>query len=111
MPCRVEEDWEPRKETRHDMTIDDFEAVLCGLFTAMEKHPVSGENMLDLWLSNVDWKEAGVQRREVKTWWRKHKAEDERRRRLEAEERRKAELKASALNKLTAEERAALGLK
>lgn len=92
MPCRVEEDHELCKETRHGMTIDHFEAVLCGLFTVMEKAPITGENMLDLWLSDVDWKEAGVQRREVKTWWRKHKAEDTRRRMAETAERRNAEL-------------------
>ncbi len=109
MPCRVEEDWQPRKETRHGMAIADFEAALCGVFTAVETGAVAGG--LDSLLDAVDWKEAGVQRREVKTWWRGHKAEDERRRQREAAEKRKAELKTSALNKLTAEERTALGLK
>lgn len=109
MPCRVDEDWNPRKETRNGMAIADFEAALCGVFTAVEAGAVAGG--LDALLDAVDWKEAGVQRREVKTWWRSHKAEDERRRQREAAEKRKAELKATALSKLTVDERAALGLK
>ena len=111
MPCRVEEDWDttPRRVERHGMELADFEAALCGVFTAAEEGAVVGglEGLLDV----VDWKEAGIQRRVVKTWWRKHKAEDEARRLREAAEQRKATLKAAALSKLTAEERAALGLK
>jgi hypothetical protein len=67
--------------------------------------------MLPLWLSNVDWKEVGVKRRTVEAWWRKHKAEDEARRVREAAEKRKTELKAAALAKLSEEEKAALGIK
>lgn len=110
MPCRDPMDWDDvDRSTRHGMSLSDFEAVLCGVFTAAESGAVTGG--LDGLLDVIDWKEAGVQRRMVKTWWRGHKAEDERRRVREAEERRKADLKASALSKLTAEERAALGLK
>lgn len=113
MPCR--DDWgvnitrtTPR-ENRHGMELSDFEAVLCGLFTALEgKEQIN--DMLPLWLSNVDWKEAGVTRKKVETWWKKHKAADETRRKLEAALRKKAELKASALAKLTTEEREVLGI-
>lgn len=111
MPCRDPMDWDvtPHRVERHGMDLADFEAALCGVFTAAEEGAVVGglEGLLDV----VDWKEAGVQRRVVKTWWRKHKAEDEARRAREAEEMRTAVLKAAALSKLTAEERAALGLK
>lgn len=107
MPCRVE-DWERpsiSKEKRHGMTIDDFEAVLCGLFTEIE---ADGE--LILWLGDINWKEVGVTRRTVEGWWKAHKKEDEVRRARENAEKNKAELKAAALKKLSPEERAALGI-
>lgn len=106
MPCR---DWTvdeaPLERRLHGMTIEDFEATLCGLFTLFEK-----EGEIDWWTSRVDWKEAGVKRKTVETWWKKHKEEDAARRAREAAERRKEELKAHALSKLSAEERAALGI-
>lgn len=110
MPCRDPVDWDTQPETRHGMRIEDFEAVLCGLFTALEGNEQAND-MLPLWLRNVDWKEAGVTRKKVATWWKRHKAEDEARRVREAAEKHKAELKAAALAKLTPEEKAALGIK
>jgi hypothetical protein len=111
MPCRVDdEDWKPRKETRHGMAIDDFEAVLCGLFTALEGREQIND-MLPLWLSSVDWKEAGIKRKQVETWWRDHKAEDERRRKREKAEKRTADLRLTAISKLSPDELAALGIK
>ena len=111
MPCRTD-DWdEPRvrKEVRHGMDIGSFEAVLCGILTAAENGiSVLGPTGL---LDNVDWKEAGVKRKTVETWWKNHKAEDEERRAREAAERRKAELRKVALGKLTAEELEVLGIK
>ena len=109
MPCR--DDWGPAtQETRHGMTIADFEAVLCGLFTALEGREQIND-MLSLWLSNVDWKEVGVKRGAVEAWWKKHKAEYAARLAREAAEQYKAKLKASALAKLSEEEKAALGIK
>jgi hypothetical protein len=110
MPCRVDdEDWKPRKETRHGLNIDDFEAVLCGILTAAGKgiHVAGPTGLLD----NIDWKEAGVKRGHVEAWWKRHKAEDAARLARESAERRKAELRKVAIGKLTAEELEALGIK
>lgn len=105
MPCR--DVWDiPTKETRHGMTIDHFEATLCGIFTLFEK-----EGEIDWWLERVNWKEAGVKRKTVEIWWKKHKEEDAERRAYEEAKKRKEELKAHALSKLTEAERIALGLK
>jgi hypothetical protein len=109
MPCRVDDEpWEPRRETRHGMTIEDFEAVLCGVFTAADRGILIGRS--DALMDVVDWKEAGVKRRTVETWWRQHQAEDAERRDREFAERKRADLRAAALGKLTNEERAALGI-
>lgn len=112
MPCR--DDWDPRPatETRHGMTISHFEAVLCGIFTEAEARATrTGYDELSNLLSDVDWKEAGVKRKTVEIWWKKHKEEDAARRAREEAAKRKEELKAVALSKLTEAERIALGLK
>ena len=105
MPCR--DNWDaPTKETRHGMTISHFEATLCGVFTLFEK-----EGEIDWWLERVNWKEAGVKRKTVEIWWKKHKEEDAARRAYEEAAKRKEELKAHAMSKLTEAELIALGLK
>lgn len=48
--------------------------------------------------------------KKVQIWWNEHKVADEKRRKEEEEARRIIELKKSAVSKLTAEERKALGL-
>lgn len=110
MPCRVDDDFPTRyaKETRHGLTIADFEAVLCGVFTAAQDGVVTG--YLDGLIDVIDWKEVGVSRKAVVWWWNSHKKEDEKRREREAIAKRKDDLKKAALAKLTAEERAALGI-
>lgn len=114
MPCRVDEDWDttPRRVERHGMELADFEAALCGVFTAIERwgNDTTLEGRLKQMLDKVDWDDAGVRRKTVETWWKKHKKEDEERRAREAAARRKEELKAAAISKLSMEERAALGL-
>jgi hypothetical protein len=103
----------PRREERHGMTIAAFEAAMCGLFTAIEKsgNDTTPEGRLKMMLEKVDWGEVGVKRKTVEIWWKKHKAEDEERRARERAARRKEELKASGLSKLTPEEKVALGIK
>lgn len=109
MPCR-DDGWDtPRREERHGMTIGAFEATLCGLFTVLERNFT--ESSLEIVLTMVDWAKVGVKRKTVEIWWKKHKAEDEERRAREEAARRKEELKASALAKLTPEEKVALGIK
>lgn len=103
MPCRSYEDdnYIPAPPTtRHGMTIDDFEAVLCGVFSQLLK-----EGRLKDFTTSMDWKEIGVPWYKVEGWWVKHVAEDEARRERENEAKRKQQLRESALSKLTAEER------
>lgn len=112
MPCRDVWDDTPTKETRHGMTIDHFEATLCGIFTEAEARAKrTGYDELGLLLSHVNWKEAGVKRKTVEIWWKKHKEEDAERRAYEEAKKRKEELKVSAMSKLTEAELIALGLK
>jgi hypothetical protein len=114
MPCRVDdEDWKPRKETRHGMDIESFEATLCGVFTAAEEGafaPTVVGGLAGL-LDVIDWKEAGVKRGHVEAWWKSHKKEDETRRAREAAEKRKADLRKIAIGKLSPDELEALGIK
>lgn len=57
----------------------------------------------------VDIDSSKVER--VREWWEFHKLEDEARLRREAERRRKDDLKKSAMDKLSPEEKAALNIK
>ena len=85
-----------------------LEAAMCGILTVLAKN--DSNNDLDYFFKNVDWKEAGVKRKTFEMWWKRHKKQDAERRAREAAALNKEQLKASAISKLTAEERAALGL-
>ena len=62
-------------------------------------------------ISHADaYKESGISRVELMRWWGQHQKEDERRRKREAEQKKKRELQKLALNKLSPEEKKALGL-
>ena len=109
MPCRDGGYDAPTKETRNGLTIGQLEAALCGIFTVLEAR---GDGMnIDPWLSLVDWEEAGVSRKSVEAWWKRHKKEDEARRVREEATKRKNELRKVALGKLSAEELEVLGIK
>ena len=105
MPCRTD-DWDckPVRESRNGLYIADFEAILCGILTVLEKE----ERMFSL--DDVDWDEVGVKKKHVDKWWKEHKKEDEVRRAKEAAAKRKNDLRAMALAKLTDDERKALDL-
>ena len=108
MPCRSD-GWDmPETPKRNGLDIDQFEASLCAVFTVLEAMNDAG---LDQLLDKVDWKEAGVKRGHVEAWWKRHKREDEDRRKREAAEKRKAELRKIALGKLTPEELDVLGIR
>ena len=107
MPCT--NGWDtPETPKRNGLDIDQFEASLCAVFTVLE---AMDDTALNQMLDKVDWKECGVPRKRVETWWKKHQAEDEKRRKREAAEKRKAELKKIAIGKLTPEELDVLGIK
>lgn len=100
MPCSdggpsYEQTQEPRRVA----------AVLCGILTHIE-----AKMKLDVFLAGLDWEEIGITQAWAEGWWAEHKAEDVRRRAWEAEANRVAEIRAAALNRLTPDERRALGV-
>lgn len=98
MPCYTA----PEPPSREEILSAKMPAVLCALAAHL------GEDEI---IKIVDWREAGVTAIEFRDWWRLHQKRDQQRRAAEDEARRRAELKAAAVAKLTPEERAALGLK
>jgi hypothetical protein len=110
MPCS-DGGWSDEvRVTRDDVAEHNMlEASMCGILTAFENK--LGVDELNKVLDLVDWEEAGVKRRTLGLWWKKHKAKDVERRAREEAARRKEELKASGLSKLTPEEKVALGIK
>lgn len=96
-----------RERKAHNRT----KAMLCAIMQT-----VASQNFeLKTFLNQVDWRAAGVKRKDLEAWWSEHKAADERRRAQEHKERRVKEEKENArkkaLAKLTAEDRKALGIK
>jgi hypothetical protein len=77
--------------------------MLCGLTTAL-----ANANVLENFLKQVDWTEAGVKRAEFDAWWKKHRREDAERRIAEIQERQRVAALARAMVKLTDEEFEAL---
>ena len=113
MPCMMhDEDWDNRSRKNSGMTSQEFEAVLCGVFTSLVKRSTeTGVDELFVVLRDVDWIEVGVKPAQVKTWWRRHLKQDEARRAQEAAEKERQRIKAQALSKLTDEEKKALGIR
>jgi hypothetical protein len=95
-----------------------LEAMFCAVLTVLEGNTDRFQALLD----SIDWVEAGVTKDQLVGWWEDHKREDAERRakEQEVEDRRRAKkeakenkerLKKAALEKLTPEERKALGIK
>ena len=82
------------------------EAALCAISGALEKM-----GNLNEVLAKVDWRGAGVTKKQYISWWAAHKQEDADRREREAAKQELEDKKTAAKNKLTAEERELLGLK
>lgn len=105
MPCSdgYPPDYEKQKtNTKLLMQLNKVEAILCGIMTVLQSTPklgLSKSPILEEVLSNVDWKKAGVTKKQAVTWWFDHKNKDKNR-----------TIKETALNKLTFAERKALGL-
>lgn len=90
MPCR--DDWGPEDTIRDQMKQNDrLAAMLCQACQAMQ---IAGTKMPD----------------DVAVWWDAHQKADRAREERERAEARKNALRRSALGKLTAEERAVLGI-
>lgn len=92
------------------------DAMLCAVLSALSPEA------LEAVLYTVDWKEAGVKKGQLLTWWEKHKVLDEERRVRERKAREKAakdaaakaekeKVRKAAIAKLSPAERKALGLK
>jgi len=86
-------------------------AALCAVLTQLEtQHATNDQNGCEFVLANINYREAGFKRKELETWWNKHKAEDVARRVREATEAEQLNLRRQGLSKLSQAEREALGL-
>lgn len=120
MPCRDYYDDHPEKyfkdvtepalkkqiafaESALCQTLADFERVLTALH---EAHPDIYE-LSPKPLDHINYTEAGITRKELEQWWKQHKKLDAKHREAE----RLKKLRASALSKLSEEERNVLGVR
>lgn len=105
MPCRDYYDDHPEQafrdliEPEYKKKIAFLESALCGAMNALEKHNLETYKV-------IDFKEAGITPKELKTWYKEHQKQDSIRKAEEA----KKKIKENALAKLTAEEKEILGL-
>jgi hypothetical protein len=107
MPCRCDEFETP---AQYKQEADKLAAMLCSLCEHLER----GEKEIEQSDYRVDESNPcaiNTWPASVRKWWKDHKRKDEERKAKEAAEERKRELRASALAKLSKEERAVLGLK
>lgn len=108
MPCRDEmAEAQDRKRDYQELAF--LRAGLCAVLTVMEKN--MKKKTFAQYIDCIDWKEAGVTKREFLGWWEDHKEKD--RKRLAAMEKQLKEIKIrkEALAKLTDEEKKILGVK
>lgn len=101
MPCSGGPSYEEELEIKYKA----IQAMLCGIVSALEEN-----DALPRILRAVDWEEAGVSRAEFQTWWRQHKLNDRQRKEEEKRAKQRKQVRARALQKLTWQEREALGL-
>lgn len=67
MPCYQAPPTTEEMNAHGEMVSGQLEAVLCGMFTAIEGHDVEVSDCLD----DIDWEQVGVSRDLVKSWWAK----------------------------------------
>lgn len=96
MPCRSE--WPEDTSYRYKVEMDRATRIACELAKKLEQ----GANPVTI---AVPWFS-----KETSDWWKKHKESDARRLEAEAKAMRIRTIKEQALNKLSREERRALGL-
>lgn len=96
-----------------DQTSVFLDAACCALWNTLQLMQLSDEDII----SRIDFAEAGISEADLRAWRQRHRARDEARRQAEAlriEQARLARereaIAQAALQKLTPEERAALGL-
>ena len=106
MPCRDYQDDTANVDRTELTRLFDIEAAFCALATVLEKN-----NELNNVLTQVDWDEIGITKRQFLRLWNDHKAEDEARREREAAERAKLDKIEQAKAKLTDEEKRLLGIR
>jgi len=103
MPCT--DGGVPYPPSEEEILARKVPAMLCAVWSSLTPHQQSNA------LAKIDWNEAGVTMKEFTRWWKLHSDEDKRRRAREAEAQRRERLRDKALEKLTPEERRALGVK
>jgi len=122
MPCRDYYDDHPDQffkdhtEPALKKQISFAESALCQTLAAFEKVLASVKHDYDDTVDTdvnhyIDFKAAGITMKELNTWWKEHKAIDEKLRAEEAAKKNAKQLRKSALAKLTDEEKLVLGIK
>lgn len=106
MPCRDEFAEDLRRRER-DVEGALTKAGLCAILTALGDK----SSLFEETLSKVDWKEAGIKKRELLSWWEQHKEEDRARREREKRVKHEKKIRKEALSKLSDEEKKILGIK
>jgi len=113
MPCRTD-DWDlSDRLDLHDenrelrLKVSMLEPMLCATMELLREEYMSFQQVYGL----LNYTEVGVNKTDFVAWHTAHVEQDQIRREREREQRYIAELKASALSKLTEEEKAVLGIK
>lgn len=112
MPCRDFYDDNPQAYYADTIKglqkqISFAESALCAVLKAGDKLCENKSNFY----TYIDFDDAGITSKELAAWQKKHRELDEKHRAEEAEKKRVAALKKSALSKLSNEERKVLGIK
>ena len=105
MPCRDGRDEDYGQYDRYQKQVNTLEAMLCSTMRFL-----ADQSAMDKFLTQHDDTESGVKKLEIAQWWTKHQQEDAARREQERANLEKQNLRKTALGKLSAEERRALGL-
>ena len=104
MPCRDDGPSDSEVVSSQHKRIILLEAFLCGVLRSAIRI-----RKLEEIIKHIDYNEGGFTVEELIKWWENHKKKDEERKAEEARIKKQKELKKKALNKLTEEERRALG--